>query len=341
MKVAIDLSQIVDGTGVSNYTIDMVNHLPKEIIKGFAFSMTKASLIHGYFPEARVLPIGRKHTDLLWNRLHLNIDPFIGDFDILHTSDWIEPKSSKPKVTTVHDLSPVLFPELTSPEIVEVHKRKLLLVSKESAKIICVSNNTAQDLMNLYKIPESKIEVVYQGMSTKMLLKPNPVKFSNYILAMGSRQPRKNISKLISSYKKFKSSHSLPGKLIITGETTLVSDDPDIIITGYISDQELVDLFASSSVFVYPSLYEGFGQPILSAFHFETPVVAGNNSSISEVVGNAGVLVDVGSELEIAEGIKEAIKHSKSLINKGLIQLKKFNWESSAEQTIKIYNSLY
>lgn len=340
MKVAFDLSQIVDGTGVSNYTIDLVSHLPKEIISGFAFSLTKGNLIHSYFPDTKIIPIGRKHTDLFWNRMHLKIDPLIGKFDILHTSDWVEPNSSRPKVTTVHDLSPIIFPELTSPEIVKVHTRKLNLVSKESSKIICVSNSTAMDLMKIYKIPESKIEVVYQGLSTKMLLNPNPVKYNNYILAMGSKQPRKNIAKLISSFKKYKSEFSLPEKLIITGESDIISNDPDIIVTGYVSDQELADLFASSSVFVYPSLYEGFGQPLLTAFHFKTPVVSGKNSSIPEVVGDAGILVDVTSELEIAQGIKDALLESKSLVKKGTSQLKKFTWTSAAENTLKIYNSL-
>ena len=130
MKIAIDISQIVYGTGVSTYTENLIKDLLK-IDKDneyllFAGTLRRKQGVLKVFSQARVFPIPPTLADVLWNRLHIfPIEKFIGDVDVLHTSDWSEPPSNAFKVTTVHDLYPFKFPRLVHPKILEVHKRKM------------------------------------------------------------------------------------------------------------------------------------------------------------------------------------------------------------------------
>lgn len=341
MKIGLDVSQIVDGSGVSHYTVSLFNNLEKEIITPFAFTLKQSKKIKDLIPSTKIIPIGRKHTHLLWNKLHLNADPLIGKVDVLHTSDWTEPRSKAVKITTIHDLTPFLYPEYTSPEIVEVHTKKMFWALKECTKFICVSKATASDLMKKFSVSSKKIEIIYEA-GSENLINITPVKTDqgNYVLAMGSRQPRKNINRLINAYKKFKIEYKLPEKLIITGESDINVNEEDVTFTGYVTDSELANLMFNSSVFVYPSIYEGFGQPVLEAFHFKTPVVTSNTSSLPEVAGDAAILIDPFSEESIARGISEALKNRSELVNLGTKQLKKFSWKNTGSATMSIYKSL-
>lgn len=341
MRVGIDVSQIIDGTGVSHYTLSLFNNLDKKVMIPFAFTLTQSDKIKTSIPSTKIIPIGRRHTNLLWNKLHLNIDLLIRNVDLLHTSDWTEPKTKVVKVTTIHDLTPFLFPNLTPPEIVKVHTQKMYWAVLECSKFLCVSKSTANDLMRIFNIPSKKIEIIYESASENLInLTPVKRQEKEYILAMGSKQPRKNIERLIKSYKKYKYQYKLPDKLVITGENNLSTDDQNIEFTGYVSDQELANLMYNSSVFVYPSLYEGFGQPILEAFHFKTPVVTSNTSSLPEAAGDAAILIDPLSEESIAKGIKSALVDRENLIKAGQKQLKNFSWEKAGSATMEVYKSL-
>jgi glycosyltransferase involved in cell wall biosynthesis len=132
----------------------------------------------------------------------------------------------------------------------------------------------------------------------------------------------------------------LPKKMIIIGENNTASVDPAVTFTGYVDDQTLVDLLAGAEAFVYPSLYEGFGLPILEAFYHQVAVVASNASAIPEVVGEAGVLFDPYDEADIAKGIKQAIESKTELTKKGQARLANYTWEKTAAQTLAVYKSL-
>lgn len=309
MKIAIDISQIVYKTGVSKYTEELINYLPKDQILPF-----------------KVSPMPITLAEWWGNIVHqVDLENFLEDFDVYHSSDWIQFPCKAKKVTTVHDLSPFLFPQETDPKIVKVHTRKMKWVVEECDKIICVSQSTASDLQRLFKVISSRIVIIPEALPTSRLhLVPKPV-LGDYVVAIGARQPRKNINRLK------KACEILHKKLVIIGEGSTL---------GHVSDQELVNYLSGASVFVYPSLYEGFGLPILEAFHFKVPVVASNVSSIPEVAGNAAILVDPYNEEEIAHGIATAIKNRAKLITAGTKQLSRFSWEKTAQQTLQVYKSL-
>jgi glycosyltransferase involved in cell wall biosynthesis len=346
MKVGFDVSQAIYGTGVSDYTINLVHNLeklPEVQLVLFGSSLRRKSDLKNLFPNVLAFPYPPTFLHHLWNKVHLlDIEKFIGKVDIFHSSDWTQPPSKSKKVTTVHDLSPLLFPQETSTQILEVFKAKMSWSVKECDKIICVSQSTANDLQTLYKVSSSRISVIPEALPSRLLISPRKKNISPFVLAIGARQPRKNITALVTAFTLYQSKYNLPQTLIIVGEKPdhVITNNPQIIFTGHISDQELVDYLSSASVFVYPSLYEGFGLPILGAFYHKVPVVASNCSSIPEVTGRAAILVDPKNMDSIASGISQALKDKNKLITKGTDRLKRFSWDKTTALTLDIYKSL-
>ena len=326
MKVGIDISQAIYGTGVSDYVINLIQHLPQSELVLFGFSLRRKSDITTLFPSAKTFLIPPTLLDIIWNQLHiLPAETLIGPVDILHSSDWTQPPTQAKKVTTIHDLAPFIYPQETSSNIVAVQTRRMKWVVKECDQIICVSQNTASDLRRLFSISPSRISVIYEALPARYLLEPQITKNANYVFAVGARQPRKNIVRLK------KACELLGQKLIIVGEGS------DI---GYVSDQSLVNYLAGASAFICPSLYEGFGLSILGAFYHQVPVACSNTSSLPEVAGDAAAYFDPLSEESIAAGITQALKDRDRLVASGTKQLAKFSWAKTAQETLKVYQSL-
>lgn len=341
MKIGFDVSASIYGTGVSQYITNLVANLPTPDLNLFGYSLRRQADIKSLFPTAKTYPIAPTLADFIWNRLHIyNIENLIGSIDVLHSSDWVQPPTKAKKVTTIHDLSPFLYPGGLDPQVVSVHTRRMKWVAAECDKIICVSENTAADLKLRFNIPESRIKVIYEALPVEHVLTPQVTKYSNYIVTIGARQPRKNINRLVSSYLHYKSKFGLPEKLIIIGEVSEKISDPSVIYTGFVTNQDLVNYLAWAKVFVYPSLYEGFGLPILEAFHYGVPVAASNSSAIPEVGGEAAVYFDPLDEEGIAKAISQAIKDCPQLVAAGTKQLSKFSWTTAAAQTLEVYKSI-
>jgi glycosyltransferase involved in cell wall biosynthesis len=341
MKIAIDVSQSVYGTGVSDYTINLYNNLPSEQVLPFGYSLRRRSELKRLFPSGKFYSVPPTIMDIVGNKLHgISIDALIGKIDVYHSSDWIQFPTLAKAVTTIHDLSPFIYPREMDSKIVSNHTQRMKWVVKECDKIICVSQNTAQDLQRIFNVSASRISIIYEALPQRFQLSPQIIKQTNYAVTIGARQPRKNIERLIGSYLNFKEKYSLPSKLIVIGEKPRQITDESVVYTGYITDQMLVNYLAGAQVMVYPSIYEGFGLPILGAFHHNVPVVTSNASSLPEVAGDAAVLVDPMDEESIAIGIASAVKNRDKLIVAGQLQLAKFSWEKTASQTLEVYNSI-
>jgi glycosyltransferase involved in cell wall biosynthesis len=348
MRIAIDVSQIVYGTGVSQYTIELVKNLLKldkenEYVL-FAGALRRKEDILKIFPQARVFPIPPTLGDFVWNRLHrFPIEKLIGKVDVFHTSDWTEPPSQAFKVTTVHDLIPLRFPKMIHKKIREVHVRRLEWVKKESKRIIVPSTSTKEDLMS-FGVNADRIRVISEA---PVMVKANQSEIDsvkkkfriadNYLIAFGSA-PYKNIERIVRAYELSASGEDL--KLVVVGKQsiTTVKENRNVRLTGYVEDSELSALITGSKALVFASLYEGFGQPILEAFTCGVPVVTSNISSMPEVAGDAAVLVDPYDINSIAEGIKKALDGPKGLIEKGDRRIKDFSWEKTAKETLDVYN---
>lgn len=356
MKIAIDISQVVYGTGVSVYTKNLVDNLLR--IDGdneyilFAGSLRRKGKILSMYPSARIFPIPPTLADLVWNRLHMfPIEKLIGSVDVLHTSDWSEPPSNAPKVTTVHDLAPFLYPNLFPRDIirniVDVHKHKLSWVRKESKRIIVPTNATKIDLINLgFKeplirvIPES-IPEGYKKASEeeiKRILRKYKI-FGNYVLSVGI-DPRKNTEKIIKAFEHSAAGRDLKMVMVGSPKYTRIKESRNIRILGRVETDDLITLYSGASALIYPSYYEGFGLPILEAFACGCPVVTSDISSMAEVAGGAAALVDPYKTESIVEGIDKVLRGPKSFIEKGLRRVQDFSWEKTARMTLDVYREV-
>lgn len=341
MKVGIDVSAAVYGTGVSDYVIGLVKHLPQSELILWGGSLRRSGELRSLFPQAKVSPLPPTVSSWLWNKAHIfPIENLVGKIDVWHSSDWTQPPSKAKKVTTIHDLSPFLYPSEIDSQIVSVHKARMKWVVKECDQIICVSQNTAEDLKRLFRVRDNRIKVIYEALPDRFKLIPQVTKHVNYIVTIGARQQRKNTSRLISAFTNYKTKYNLPPKLIVIGEHSRNSTHPDVIFTGYVSDQQLVDLLAGARAFVFPSIYEGFGLPILGAFYHKVPVACSDTSSLPEVAGEAAMYFDPLNEEDIAQAISQAITNRDRLVDLGEKQLTKFSWETAASQTYDVYRSL-
>ncbi len=352
MRIVIDASQIVyRGTGVGRYVYGLTKALlslnsPHQFTFFVGVWRKKKEIealrLTPPFDRAdwHVTPLPPKLANQVFNHTPLPIEIFTGKHDLFHASDWTEPESNMPRVTTVHDLAFRRYPETIAPLIRETHTIRLERIVRHKTHIIADSLSTKKDLIELYSLPEERITVIYPGIESGF--KPQSKKEidrvknkyklpTQFILSVGTQEPRKNLERLAAATKKL----NLP--LILVGRHGW----GDLTQTlGYVSDTDLPGLYSAASVFAYPSLYEGFGFPVLEAMSCGTPVTTSNTSSLPEIVGQAGVLFDPLDVSAISAGIEKALKNSSKLVTAGRRQAAKFTWESCAKKTLEVYEQI-
>ena len=353
MKIAIDISQVVYGTGVAVYTKNLVENLLKIDKENeyllFGGTFRRKGDIQSIFPTAKVLPIPPTLADFLWNRLHiLPIEKLIGEVDVFHSSDWSQPPTKAFRVTTIHDLAPLLYPSLFPKDIIrniiQVHRRRLSWVKTEVDRIISPSVATKNDLVKLgldgnkvRVIPEAPSEIFRPVPEEKIENLKRKYKISGkYLLAVGVDH-RKNAERILKAFELVQAGKDL--KIVFVGlpKYMNIKEGRNVRIAGYVPFDDLPIFYSGAEALVYPSLYEGFGSPILEAFASHCPVVTSNLSSMPEVAGDAAILVDPYNVASIAEGIEKALRGRKGLIEKGLKRVKQFSWLKTATETLKIY----
>ncbi len=375
MKIGIDISQIVYGTGVSTYTKHLVESLLQIDRKNqyilFASSLRlsgklkefKETLSQHQNIQFKIVPIPISALEILWNRLHLfPVEKFIGQVDIFHSSDWIQPpvglKTTK-KVTTVHDMVAYLFSSSVHRKILSTQKRRLAHVKKEADRIIADSQATKEDLVKFLDIPPEKISVIYLAPSSifkpqdddkiNEVLKKYKIK-KPYILSVATQEPRKNIQKLLDVFEKIQLER--PNfNLVLTGKYGWGpglhyqgSTDGKIIWTDYVSENDLPVLYSGCRVFVYPSLYEGFGLPILEAMACGAPVVTSNNSAMAEIAKEAAILVDPRNEGQLKRAIELVLDLNldsyQKLVRASMERARKYTWNKTARETLQVYEEV-
>lgn len=267
-------------------------------------------------------------------------------------------------VTTIHDITHVLFPEYLPNKFALYYAKFMIkLAIIKSKYILTVSENTKNDLIKYFNANPDKIVVTYNGVDDKFVCKSvkeydylydkyNIEKNKKILLYVGNKKPHKNIATLIKALALLENKEEY--KLILSGKgfdsyteleelTTKLHLSENIIHTGHVTDEELVDLYNFADLFVFPSLYEGFGIPVLEAMACGTPVVSSNSSSLPEVVGDAGILVNPIDEVEIAKSIEFILKNNElynEMVYKGKERAKVFTWDSCRRKTENIYERL-
>lgn len=273
-----------------------------------------------------------------------------------------------PTVVMLHDLTTFL------PIIKDSHKKDVIfkeklfvrLALKKAKSVVSVSNNTKADCIKYFNISPDKIKVIYPGNKNNLYQIKNSEAINevlkkynlpqNFLLFVGTLEPRKNIINIIKAYKDYLLENPyINFPLLLVGKKgwyykeffQLVKDlklEKDVIFTGYLPEEILPCLYSRAEVFVYPSLYEGFGLPVLEAMSCGAPVITSNISSLPEVAGDAAVLVDPNSINEIKLAIKKITSDQlfrNSLKEKGLIQSQKFSWDIFTRELLIIFNAVY
>ncbi|MES0342272.1 MAG: glycosyltransferase family 1 protein [Candidatus Humimicrobiaceae bacterium] len=286
--------------------------------------------------------------------------------DVFHCMDYIIPPTfNKNIVLTVHDLAFMRFPEFNFEWFIKKYSRMVAKNIINSKKVLASSESTGRDIIKFYDTVPEKVEVVHLAASPafkkfepKEIDKVAVSKFGirgPYILSVGTIEPRKDFVTLIKAYNMARDKKPGPfHKLVIAGRTGWKSEatynehklspfKDDIIFTDRISDQELAQLYNQADIFVYTSLFEGFGFPPLEAMSCGLPIICSDSSSISEVVGDAGMLVSPGDIEGFADNILNVLNDDKLIERLSIDSLKrveKFSWEQTARKTLEVYKSI-
>ncbi len=271
-----------------------------------------------------------------------------------------------PYIITVHDLIRYFDMDgeetfIRSPNRRDRHYLNLDFEGiRKAMRIIAVSQSTKDDLMHCLDIPDKRISVVHEGIDHS-LFQPVSQRIYNhpYILFVSTEHPRKNFTTLLKAFSQLKSEPRFKElKLVKVGdaggqETDFRSEtmgvveslklSREVIFTDFVPEADLPAYYSGAEVFVLPSLYEGFGFPVLEAMACGCPVITSNTSSLPEVVGEAGIMVDPHNTDSLAQAMSKVLTDSKlrdNMIRKGLEQAKSFSWEKAAEQTLEVYNKV-
>lgn len=365
MLIGIDASRAVarERTGTENYSLNLIRHL-LALESGHRYRLYFSRPPTGeLFPmtadlELRVMPFPR-----LWTHLRLSWEMVCQPPDVLfvpaHVLPLIHPWSS---VVTVHDLGYLYYPEAHQP----LGRLYLDLSTRYSARaasrVIAVSQTTKDDLVQHCGIEPDKITVVYSGWDETM----RPVKDEatiervkarygiqgNYILYVGTLQPRKNLGRLLEAYAIVvrKQAKGETPCLVIAGRKGWLYDQifqqverlglaAEVIFPGYVPQDDLPALLSGARLFVFPSLYEGFGLPVLEAMACGTPVLCSNVSSLPEVAGDAALLADPLDVESIAQAMNRLLQNEglrAQLVKRGFRQACQFSWDRCARETLAV-----
>lgn len=309
--------------------------------------------------------------ELIWNDWHhVPIERFVGPLDIYHSSDWTQAPSRAKKVTTVHDLIPFLFPQYVHPRIRKAHESRWNYIVKENIAIIADAESTKRDILETFAVSESNVYVIplacnagYFTVGAERLADAKSPKYieicdelmkrfelteKKYILAVGTLEPRKNIKRLVEAYQSLDKDLREEYKLVIVGKKAWAEEFPfaaGVVFTGYVEESDLPYLYGCSNCFVMPSLYEGFGIPVLEAMACGTPVICSERSSLPEIGGDD---VHYIAEPEEVENIRIVMQHVleseeeelKQVARSAYARTKQFSWERTARETLEVYKGL-
>jgi len=292
--------------------------------------------------------------------------------DLMHFTHFNAPiLYRRPSVVTIHDLTLSFYPgrKMASPVHRFAYHVTIRSAVTKAKKIIAVSQNTKKDLQNIFKIPDEKISVIYEGVHEKFHPVHDQVDQRNvetvrqkyrlpkpYLLYTGVWRSHKNLPNLLQAFHILKNDYGYDGSLVITGrpdpmyateleeQTLSLKLEDDVIFTGLVEEKDLVPLYNGAFIHIFPSLYEGFGLPPLEAMQCGVPVVASNISSIPEVCGKGNaVFFDPNNPEDMAEKIFDVVSHTslrEKLIANGLQRVKQFSWKTMAEETLAVYNNI-
>lgn len=364
MNIGIDISQAAyTGTGVGRYTIGLVESVldfDTENNWTFLFFSLRGQLPDGLKKKIESsrhrliqIPLPPSILSFLWNSLHMiNVEVFTGPLDLFISSDWTEPPSVCKKITVIHDLTYLRYPETVHPTILSTQKKRMHWVTKESAHIIATSHATANDIQSYLHIPSEKITSIYTGIiapistdaQKKSVLSKYGIKLP-FILAVGKIEPRKNNARLITAFTNL----NMPQwSLVFVGHQGWGTDpntgkNNSVHFTGFVPDEDLHALYDLCTFFAFPSLWEGFGHPVIEAMKHGKAVVTSNVESLSEIAGTSALLCDPKSTTSIQGALRTFMtdeKERSAYGQKGYEHAKQFTWKRYYEELLLVLKKI-
>ncbi len=379
MRIGIDYTAAVrQGAGIGRYTRQLVHALAELdtrneyilLMAGAGIQKTELSLkaVAGRANMHTVgLPVSDRTLAILWHRLRLPLwaELFSGRLDIFHSPDFALPPVRRARtILTVHDLSFMRVPQCADASL----RSYLLQVVPASVRradvVLADSQCTRADVIELLGVDPGRIEVIYAGVESRFqrvrdaqVLNAMRDRYhlpARFALGLGTLQPRKNFERLIEAYAQIRPEAGEEFKLVIAGGMgwmyegifERVADlglQDAVCFPGYVADEDLPALYTLADLFVFPSLYEGFGLPPLEAMACETPVVTSNVSSLPEVVGDAGLTVDPLDVVALAEAMQRVLDDAalrEELVQRGVAQARRFTWARAAEKLLAVYGEV-
>ena len=374
MRIGIDVtSAITQGGGIGRYTRELIRALvavdQDNEYRFFSAKPIAKPPVENPVPQASNCTyhpsrFNERWLYRLWYRAQLPIPVqwTTGKLDLFHSPDFVLPPTSGkiPTLLTVHDLSFVFFPDVYPKPLVSYLNQVVPRSVNKATHILADSQATKDDLIGVYQVAQEKITVLYSGADERFQPVTDKAKIravrqkynladTPYILSVGTVQPRKNYQMLIRAFAPV--AQHQPHDLIISGGKGWLYDEMmaeverqglngRVHFIGFVDDEDLPTLYSEATLFVMPSIYEGFGIPILEAMGCGTPVISSNVSSLPEVTGDTSVLLPPDNQLAWTDTIENLLQNRaqrEALVKLGFDQAKQFSWQKSAKQLLQIY----
>ncbi len=361
MKIVISAWHLRNPTvGLGRYTYNLIESLGK-VDKVNEYEILIPGRIPTFTPRPNIqyrsffIPVFKRR---LWEQI---CPLLVGKYDLLHFpyDSCVGTKRGK-FVVTLHDAKSQLFPKPYKISDLKYYIKKMFLPnpSQHIDHVITVSEHSRKDLMKEMEIAEKNITVIYQGVEHEKFCPPNqrgfrPLQEKSYILCVAGDDPTKNVKVLIQAFSLLPLRLRREYRLVLVGDVEGRSDltrlvqqfgiEQETIFTGVVSDEQLIPWYQYASIFVFPSLYEGFGLPVLEAMACGCPVISSNRSSLPEVVGQAGIMVDPMNINEIVRAMEQVLSNpemAKHMGRVGLSQASRFSWDKTARATVGVYEKV-
>ncbi|HKP54081.1 MAG TPA: glycosyltransferase family 1 protein [Chloroflexia bacterium] len=284
--------------------------------------------------------------------------------DLCHFTNYLAPLAmSCPYIVTVYDMTVFITPRLHRFKKLVLDRTLIPRVARKAGAIITVSNSARKDILRYLKVPKEKVRVVMGAASPAFHPITDPALLEAvrarhglhepYILYVGTIEPRKNLPRLVQAFASLKK-RGLPHKLVIVGQSGWQTEPiyaeieqlglkPDVLFTGYVPFEDLPAIYTMAEAMAFPSLYEGFGLPVIEAMACGTPVVTSRSSSLIEVAGDAGMLVDPLSVEEIEDALHRVLNDPAlraDMRYRGLERASNLTWEHTAQATLEVYDKV-
>ena len=358
MRIVVDVSPLsLPRTGIGNYLLGMLRGIAEEgggrhELVAFALvgprgaRRVREALADVPVEQSIAVVPPSSHTwRTAWSRLgRPAVERVAGRLDVFHFSDWMYPRQrSGVRATTVYDLTPLRFPDWVAPLTRRMHGRKYDNAARTCDVVFAISEFTARDAAELLPFPRERIRVAYPGIGERFSPEGDRTDLgAPYVLAVSTLEPRKNVGTLVEAFALVRARRpelllAVAGPEVPWAKSPLTGEG--VRGLGFVPDEKLPSLYRGASAFVYPSLFEGFGIPVVEAMASGVPVVASSHASLDEAAGDAAIRADPRSPQALADAVERALVERDRLVPHGLVHAARFTWHACGEAHLAGYSA--